>query len=280
MKLITASILPKVIRKRPVDSFKGTYGKVALIGGNQNYGGAIIMSTLGTVSAGAGLTTTFTAPSNQSSLHAWIPEAMFADYQDQTLLQQLLPTMTVISLGSGLGTDQQALELIHTVFDLVTPHQTLLLDGSALTLIARDHLQLPSANIILTPHQMEWERLTGVKLAEQNPETNQRAYNQLAANQPHLIAVVKSAQTEVFTPTGAFQNTTGTPAQATGGMGDTLAGIVSGFAAQFADLDAAVLAAVYTHSAVADQLAQQQYVVLPHQISAALPRFMHEHQAE
>ncbi|USS86538.1 NAD(P)H-hydrate dehydratase [Fructilactobacillus cliffordii] len=280
MKLITSSILPKVIRKRPTKSFKGTYGKVALIGGNHNFGGAIIMSTLGTVYAGAGLTTTFTDASNQSSLHAWVPEAMFADYQDQAQLTQLLPTMDVISLGSGLGTDEQALNLIKLVFNLVTPEQVLLVDGSALTLVAKYQLALPTATIIVTPHQMEWERLTGVQLTNQNPATNQRAYNQLLVDHPHLIAVVKSAQTEVFTPTGAFQNTTGTPAQATGGMGDTLAGIISGFVAQFQSVDDAVLAAVYTHSAIADQLAQQQYVVLPHQISEDLPHFMHEHQAD
>ncbi|USS87333.1 NAD(P)H-hydrate dehydratase [Fructilactobacillus hinvesii] len=280
MKLITASILPKVIRKRPTKSFKGTYGKVALIGGNRNFGGAIIMSTLGTVYAGAGLTTAFTDPSNQTSLHNWVPEAMFADYQDQMHLNQLLPTMDVISLGSGLGTDDQDLQLIKLVFSLVSSHQVLLIDGSALTLIAKEKIPLPAATIILTPHQMEWERLTGVKLADQNPKTNQQAYNQLSINNSHLIAVVKSAQTEVFTPMGAFQNTTGTPAQAIGGMGDTLAGIISGFVAQFHNVNEAVLAAVYSHSAIADQLAQQQYVVLPHQISEALPRFMHEHQAD
>ncbi|USS89537.1 NAD(P)H-hydrate dehydratase [Fructilactobacillus cliffordii] len=280
MKLITSSILPKVIRKRPTKSFKGTYGKVALVGGNHNFGGAVIMSTLGTVYAGAGLTTTFTDASNQSSLHAWVPEAMFADYQDQAQLTQLLPTMDVISLGSGLGTDEQALNLIKLIFNLVTPAQVLLIDGSALTLVAKYQLSLPTATIIVTPHQMEWERLTGVQLADQNPATNQRAYDQLLVDYPHLIAVVKSAQTEVFTPTGAFQNTTGTPAQATGGMGDTLAGIISGFVAQFQSVDDAVLAAVYTHSAIADQLAQQQYVVLPHQISEALPHFMHDHQAD
>ena len=59
-------------------------------------------------------------------------------------------------------------------------------------------------------------------------------------------------------------------------MGDTLAGIVAGFTAQFktTTLSDTVLAAVYIHSAIADELAKTQYVTLPTQISQALPTFM------
>lgn len=39
-------LLPQVITPRSVKSHKGTYGKVVLIGGNEQFGGAIIMSAL------------------------------------------------------------------------------------------------------------------------------------------------------------------------------------------------------------------------------------------
>ena len=42
MKKLTDQILKDVITPRPEDSFKGTFGKVTLIGGNRNFGGAII----------------------------------------------------------------------------------------------------------------------------------------------------------------------------------------------------------------------------------------------
>ena len=38
------NILKKVIRKRPLDSHKGDYGRLLLIGGTYPYGGAIIMA--------------------------------------------------------------------------------------------------------------------------------------------------------------------------------------------------------------------------------------------
>ena len=56
------------------------------------------------------------------------------------------------------------------------------------------------------------------------------------------------------------------------------AGMIGGFCAQFNNQTNATLAAVYAHSAIADELGQQQYVVLPHQISQKLPNFMKQYE--
>lgn len=275
MKKITQSILEKVIRKRPANSYKGTYGKIALIGGSQNFGGAIIMASLAAVYSGAGLVTTMTDPTNQTSLHDWLPEAMFVDYHDSQAASPIISAADVVVIGPGLGTDNQALTILTKTFELAHKNQTLVIDGSALTLVAQNHLTLPQDSLnVLTPHQMEWQRVSGIKIADQTPEANQAAANKLNA-----LVVVKSHRTQVYYQDNVYENTGGTPAQATGGMGDTLAGMVGGFTAQFADQPKAVLAAVFAHSAIADKLAHKQYVVLPHQISEALPKFMKKNQS-
>lgn len=276
MEKITKNILTQVIRQRPADSFKGTYGKIVLIGGSQNFGGAIIVASLAAVYSGAGLVTTFTDPTNQASLHDWLPEAMFVDYNQFDDSADIVKNADVIVIGPGLGTDDTAMTLLTKTFEIAHTGQTLIIDGSALTLLAHNNLQLPSESLnVLTPHQMEWQRVSGIKIADQTPTANQAAVEKLDA-----IVVVKSHRTEVYENGKVFQNTGGTPAQATGGMGDTLAGLIGGFTAQFADKPAAVLAAVYTHSAIADKLAEKQYVVLPHQISEALPKFMFKHKSK
>lgn len=273
---ITRNILTDVIRKRPANSFKGTYGKITLIGGNQNFGGAIIMASLAAVYSGAGLVTTITDPTNQTSLHNWLPEAMFVDWNTFEQAEPIINAADVIVIGPGLGTDNHAFDILTKVFELAKADQKLVIDGSALTLLASNNLPLPKeSHNILTPHQMEWQRISGIKIADQTPEANQAVAQQLDA-----ITVVKSHRTQVYANGQIFENTGGTPAQATGGMGDTLAGMIGGFAAQFSDTPKAVLAAVYSHSAIADKLAEKQYVVLPHQISESLPKFMHKHQAE
>jgi len=60
-------------------------------------------------------------------------------------------------------------------------------------------------------------------------------------------------------------------------MGDTLAGIITSFLAQFERSEETVHAAVYLHSLIGESLAKDRYVVLPTQISDALPRFMKQY---
>ncbi|MDN6185058.1 MAG: carbohydrate kinase, partial [Lactococcus lactis] len=86
--------------------------------------------------------------------------------------------------------------------------------------------------------------------------------------------VLKSHQTEIYNARNAFQNPLGNPGMATGGTGDTLAGIIAGFLAQFPHSVETINAAVYLHSYIADQLAHDNYVVLPTKISQALPYWM------
>lgn len=59
-------------------------------------------------------------------------------------------------------------------------------------------------------------------------------------------------------------------------MGDTLAGMISGFAGQFkqASLYERVTVATHLHSAIAQESSQEHYVVLPTEISSHLPKIM------
>ncbi|GAX09036.1 carbohydrate kinase [Secundilactobacillus silagincola] len=273
METLTNEILSQTIRIRPEESHKGTYGRVCLVGGNDHFGGAILMATEASVYSGAGLNTTLTDSSNFVSLHARMPEAMVADFTNHAELTDLVSSANTVVVGPGLGTTSQSLSVLQTVFDTVTPTQTLIIDGSAITLVSEKSLKLPQANLVFTPHQMEWQRLSGIKIADQTDAANETVRQQLGGT-----VVLKSHQTKIYTPTGSYLNTAGTPAQATGGMGDTLAGMIGGFTAQFENQTNAVLAAVYAHSAIADELAKTQYVVLPTQIIHELPRFMHDHQ--
>ena len=51
--LINEQLVKRVITPRPKISHKGTFGRIVLIGGNEQYGGAIIMSALAAVHSGA-----------------------------------------------------------------------------------------------------------------------------------------------------------------------------------------------------------------------------------
>lgn len=272
MQNLDESILHQVIKARPQESFKGTFGKIVLVGGNENFGGAIIMAATAAVYGGTGLVTAATDPANSAALHAQLPEAMFADFNDDQLVGDLIVAADTVVVGPGLGDNAQSLHILKNVFEYVHDGQTLVIDGSAITLMARKNLKQPACdiNVVYTPHQMEWQRLSGIKIADQTVAANQKAVQALDAT-----VVLKKHHTEIYHGDQVFKLPIGSAAQAVGGMGDTLAGMVGAFTAEFKDAGLnAVLAAVYAHSAVADQIAENQYIVLPHQISHALPGFM------
>jgi ADP-dependent NAD(P)H-hydrate dehydratase len=270
LKELSETILTQLIQPRPAKSHKGTFGRVLLIGGNQQFGGAIIMSALAAVASGAGLTTVVTAPQNLSALHNHCLEAMVIDWHETTAIVEAIKAADVVLIGPGLGTDETAVQLLKLAIAQQQRAQWLVIDGSAITLMAQLKLKLPyPQQTIFTPHQMEWQRLVQLPISQQNDANNLQAQQTLSA-----FVVLKSHRTVVYTLDTVYRNPIGTPAMATGGMGDTLAGMISGFLAQFSDKKAALLGAVYLHSYIGEALAQKHYVVLPTALSQEIPTFM------
>ena len=275
MKVIDQTLLEKVIVERPRHSHKGDYGRLLLLGGTYPYGGAIIMSAIAAVKSGAGLVTVGTDKENIPALHSHLPEAMAFSLQDQQLLKEQLEKAEVILLGPGLREDAFGEELVKWVFNNLRSDQILIADGGALGILAKAHLPFPFGQLILTPHQKEWERLSGTALEHQNTETTARA---LASFSQGTILVEKGSATRIWQAGQSeyYQLQVGGPYQATGGMGDALAGMIAGFAGQFhqASLYERVVVATHLHSAIAQELAQEHYVVLPSQISCEIPKTM------
>lgn len=269
---LTKECLNQVIVKRAVQSHKGSYGRVVCIGGRKQYGGAILMCAQACVNSGAGLVTVMTDATTIPALQSRLPEAMALTFHDP--IAELVATADVIVTGPGLGTDTIAKECLAFVLSHQTATQWLVIDGSAITLLAQHPLDfLFPEHIVLTPHQKEWERFSGLPIAAQTIDANQQAQQRLGCT-----LVLKSEQTHIYTHKAIYQNTYGNPAMATGGMGDTLAGIIGGFLGQFGKTDqlaeSAIGAAVTIHSLIADELANKHYVVLPTMISEQLSKTM------
>lgn len=273
--IIDEVLAQKIIQPRPLESHKGTFGRVLLIGGNYPYGGAIIMAALACVNSGAGLVTVATHKDNITALHSQLPEAMAFDMAEKNRLSEQTAAADVILIGPGLAEDELAQKTFDAVWKTVKPKQTLIIDGSALNLLAKKaNIQWPTKNIILTPHQKEWERLSGLVISEQTEKATQAALTHFPKR---TILVAKSHRTKIYQGNRVGELRVGGPYQATGGMGDTLAGMIAGFAAQFkSDLFETTAAAAYLHSAIAQALAQKAYVVLPTRISQELPKWMKE----
>ncbi|VLH48497.1 carbohydrate kinase [Streptococcus pneumoniae] len=275
MKVINQTSLEKVIIERSRSSHKGDYGRLLLLGGTYPYGGAIIVAALAAVKSGAGLVTVGTDRENIPALHSHLPEAMAFALQDKQLLKEQLEKAEVVLLGPGLGDDASGEDLVKQVFAGLKQNQILIVDGGALTILARTSLSFPSSQLILTPHQKEWEKLSGITIEKQKEDTTASA---LTSFPKGTILVEKGPATRVWQAgqSDYYQLQVGGPYQATGGMGDTLAGMIAGFVGQFrqASLYERVAVATHLHSAIAQELSQENYVVLPTEISRYLPKIM------
>ncbi|WP_099221338.1 NAD(P)H-hydrate dehydratase [Listeria costaricensis] len=266
MKKITPKHVCHVIHERDEEGYKNQYGKVLIVAGNDMYGGAGIMAAEGAVYSGAGLVTLASHPVNRSALHARLPECMFLDYTDSKRLKELLPNFDTLLIGPGLGLDETAHELLSLILAESLAEQQLIIDGDGITLFARNQLPKPKAQLIFTPHQGEWERLKNLL-----PKTDDPA--EFAEQLPATL-VLKGHRTRVYTSADIWQNVYGSPAMATGGMGDTLAGIIAGLLHQTEQPIDGLLAAVFFHSYIADTLAKKCFVVRPTEVAAQLPAYL------
>lgn len=275
MEVVDYTLLKKIIQPRALNSHKGDYGRLLLIGGTYPFGGAIIMAALAAVHSGAGLVMVATDRENIVAVHAHLLEAMAFDVQDKKLLTEQVQKADVVLIGPGLAESKLEKSVLQLVVELVSEHQVFIMDGGAISLFSKEALPFSKAQMIFTPHQKEWERLSGLKIAEQTVEKSQEAVNSFPVG---TIVVQKKHGTIIFQSGNAdyFQLNIGGPYQATGGMGDTLAGMIAGFVGQFnsSSLLERVTAAVYLHSAIAEELSKENYVVLPTEISKEIPKWM------
>lgn len=272
MEKISKNILHQVIVPRDPESYKGNYGKILIIAGSTHFGGAAILCSNAAVASGAGLVTVASTPEKFTAINTRIPEAMTIDYYDKKQLLTAIHQNTVIAIGPGLGTSNIARGLVKVVLKEATAQQTVILDASALTIIANEQISIHShAQIIMTPHQGEWQRLSKLTIPEQNLVHNQQSLNNLNAD---ALLILKKHHSEIYYHNQILQIDAGNPGMATGGMGDTLTGIIAGFVGQFGNSLATIEAALLIHSVIADKLAQKNYVVLPSAIIKKLPKYM------
>ncbi|HXC97428.1 MAG TPA: NAD(P)H-hydrate dehydratase [Edaphobacter sp.] len=253
-----------VEKARDVNSNKGKFGHVLVVGGSYGKAGAPAMASLACLRAGAGLVTA-AVPSSIVDLVAGItPELMMAPLAegskgevsfknlDGAKLDGLVKQITVAAVGPGLSTEGDAPAFARQVVEkTVVP---VVIDADALNAFdgKTDLLNGSVRVMVLTPHPGEMARLAGLSVKE--VEADRVGLARRFATKHKLTLVLKGWRTLVAHPDGSIAvNTTGNPGMAKGGSGDILTGIVAAMLAQYPkDVKRAVETAVYLHGLAAD----------------------------
>jgi hydroxyethylthiazole kinase-like uncharacterized protein yjeF len=241
---------------RAFASHKGTFGTLAVVGGDTGMCGAPILAARAALYAGAGKVHVAFVGAGAPSYDPPHPELMLHRLDAPGAFK--LDTMDALALGCGMGRQTETGALLGQVLSLDVPK---LVDADALNLLAddtglADALAARGAAgdvCVLTPHPLEAARLIGG-----DAHTVQRDRMGAArglARRFGAIVVLKGAGTVIASPDGRTAvNPTGNAALATGGTGDVLGGIIGAFLAQGLPRYEAALAGVYLHGLAADSL--------------------------
>lgn len=240
-----------VLAPRVRNSHKGTYGNVLVVGGHVGMVGAALIAARAALRLGAGRVYVDCIGALEMRLDPVQPELMFRRGAD------VVPVDAIV-IGCGLGADEGAKAALRFALLQPTP---LAIDADALNLIAaddalRETLRGHCGARVLTPHPLEAARLLGRDASEVQGD-RVGAARELAASLASIV-VLKGAGTVIADPDGRYWiNPTGSPALASAGTGDALAGIIGALIAQRFTPGDSARAGTWLHGAAADEFGDE-----------------------
>ena len=242
--------------RRMGNTHKAKHGNVRVIGGHKNMPGAGLIAAHSALNAGAGRVFWHGNRDYLAAMLFQAAELMFAEAVTETQLQS-----SVVVIGPGLGLDQTAYNQVFEV--LKAPRSKGVIDADALRLLNKvreSGASRPLIDWVLTPHEAEAAALLDWSVEE--VQVSRAEACSALVEKYQAVVVLKGAGTIVgFGPELVFCHP-GTPAMATPGMGDSLAGIIGALMAQGLAADKAAITGVNWHATVAAAISKRQRIVL------------------
>lgn len=252
--LLDAALVRGLLPPRPLNSHKGLFGSVGILGGASGMTGAALLAGRAALHAGAGRVYLGLLTDAAPGVDPLQPELMLRPAAH--LLDA--PHLSVLVAGPGLGRSAAAGAHLEQVLASDRP---VVLDADALNLIAasaplQELTAQRRAATLMTPHPAEAARLIDAGLADVLCQRVEVA--SLIAARFNAFVALKGVGTVCAMPNATwFINTSGNPGLASAGTGDVLAGLIGALLAQGLAPRDALLLAVHLHGAAADRLQER-----------------------
>lgn len=260
VRSITQRWVARALPPRPERGHKGDFGRMLVVAGSIDYPGAALLTALGAMRAGAGLVRIATAESVAARLAGSVPEItwMALDEEAPGLIApggwRRITTeaagFDAMVIGPGLGSHPATLRRARELVESLAIPAVVDADGlNALADAARWWQRLRS-RLVLTPHPGEFARLRGTASPPSDDDAARAEAVVAAAARWSQVVVLKGAHTVVADPGGqVLASGVATPALATAGSGDVLAGAIGAFLAAGAAPFEAAACGVAVHGA-------------------------------
>jgi ADP-dependent NAD(P)H-hydrate dehydratase len=253
---------PAPLPARPPDGNKGTFGRLLIVGGNEEMIGAPVLAGMAALRMGAGLVQIALPQSVLPAALSICPELIGMGLHgpaDTARLIDAAGKADALVIGPGLGTSDAARDRLLALLGLEKP---MVVDADGLNLLAamkRWPAEEFKAHAVLTPHPGEMRRLaallpsdkTGAWQSHDTPipsdDPARVAIATLAAATFDQVIILKGHRTLITDAQRLYINTTGDSTLAKAGSGDILSGVLGCLLGQRMDrFDAATLA-VWLH---------------------------------
>ena len=249
---------------RDVESHKGHFGLVLIIGGSRGMAGAVGLAGMAALRGGAGLVRLAVPDVCLETVAGFEPSYMTVPLpcdisghisrSARARIVELAEAATVVACGPGMGRSLGLNVLVSWLYTHLPNPMVVDADGLNALATRTEVLSQPAGPRILTPHPGEFARLLGKRRV--CSDERQPAAVELA-KRSGAVVVLKGHRTLVTDGLSHTVNSTGNPGMATGGSGDVLTGLVAALAAQgLPPLDAARLG-VYLHGLAGDLAARE-----------------------
>ncbi|MCH5208844.1 MAG: NAD(P)H-hydrate dehydratase [Oscillospiraceae bacterium] len=251
-----------VLPERLPSANKGSFGRLLNIAGSLYYCGAAAMSTKAALRMGTGLCTLAAPISVVKILASSIYETTYLPLcEDENgfiaencaeKIAEILPRMNAVSIGCGLGNNEQTRAL--TEFVIKNAYCPIIIDADGINSISAniDILKARTGDTVITPHPLEFSRISGLSVNEIQRDRISAARE---FSEKYGVAVLlKGAYTVVANGKEVWVNSSGNAALAKGGSGDVLTGIIASMMAQGVPAKSAAVEGAYIHGKTADEL--------------------------
>lgn len=245
----------KYYRARSETAYKGSEGKCMLVGGSYGMAGALGLNIIGAKSVGS------------SFIHVGIDDRIYPILASRFLTPVYHPLyrgmklekVDAISFGSGCTQLEDKSYWLHKVLESDIP---CVIDAEGINLLQYDldALKEVTKPVIITPHMMEFSRLSGLSMDEIKHHRIQTALQ--FAKEYQCIVVLKGVHTVVAGPKGElYINQSGNQGLAQAGSGDVLTGMITGLLAKVKDPFVSACMGVWFHGYLADMMSKNHSLV-------------------
>ena len=259
------SMLVPLLKRRDPEGHKGNFGRALIVGGSRGMAGAVSLSGISALRAGAGLVTLAVpdrcletvAAHSMCYMTVPLPDDRHGRLAEAAIspIRESAERSTSIGIGPGMGRSESVTTVVSEIYRSYPG--PMLVDADGLNALASlPELPKPGGPRVLTPHIGEFQRLVK-DVAMDSPACRQRA-PRLAAD-AQAVVVVKGRNTLVTDGIDRFENNTGNPGMATAGAGDVLAGVITALLGQqYSPMEAAILG-VHVHGLAGDLARDREF---------------------